>query len=91
MELKRAQLWVLGALLGVPAFQELRDVQAKHYYLQEEGQAWKISKTSELNNLEDLRNICKYWGLAQVPFYVGGVPRECFPKLRTQRCFFFFF
>lgn len=48
-----------------------RHIQAKICYSEKEGLAWKNSNTFELQHLEDLRSICKYWGLAQVPFYAG--------------------
>jgi len=38
----------------------------------------------ELHNLKDLKNICKYCSLAQVPFCVGEGAGEHFPKLRPS-------
>lgn len=60
------------------AFQELQHDQAQCCFLSEERLAWKNSKQVELKNLEDLKNICKYQGLAQVPFHVGEEERNTF-------------
>lgn len=72
IELEPTQRWMQGTLFEVHVFQELRCVQAKIYYLEKEVLAWKISKPLEFQNLEGLKDICKYWGLALVPFYAEG-------------------